>query len=498
MSIRLNFEKLQLVRSKDEKWILQKNISSKELFLSFIKALKNIGNYKLNGSIKINLKRMGLYKGRSKEGSNSTMGVRFSELCFYMFGYKKNNQFIPSATSQLYDKPNVNNALLSLISFFSLQYPSPYSNTSSVFNIYIGRLIVKLLLEERIQKRLYIDEIIWFLPFVRRIDEMSYELLINDIITYRTLSYEEKRIKFIKIKNYEDVFANAIHEINYYFLRIFNEFEVLDLVPDKNHNGSKLFKFKHGNTSTFRSDAIKSGAKYSGYVRLNKMICSGAEILSNKYSAFDIPLNQGDYDCKEDWIRDLYEFQMLKYIDDIINNKDFIKDISSVVQTMVYESRYGTNDGKSFEFSLKPVFELFRENRNVEIISGSGDTDLLCLMLYNNDTSNKYKVNVDAKKTKKRLNIISTTRINHHLEMNKSKYCIVVSPKFSKGAKLDIRNNNIVTIEAETLANYCLKECLASCDGKANYQQINDVIENNLGCDITENINDIIVSNYTI
>ena len=125
---------------------------------------------------------MGLYKGRSTKGSDNTMGVRFSELCFYMFGYKKNNQFIPSATSQLYDKPNIDNAALSLISFFSLQYPSPYSNTPKMFNIYFGRLIVKLLLEVRIQEKLYVDEIIWFLPFLKTIDESSYELLVNDII----------------------------------------------------------------------------------------------------------------------------------------------------------------------------------------------------------------------------------------------------------------------------------------------------------------------------
>ena len=163
---------------------------------------------------------------------------------------------------------------------------------------------------------------------------------------------------------------------------------------------------------------------------------------------------------------------------------------------MVYQSKYGTNDGKSFEKSLQPIFELFRENRDVQIISGAGDTDLLCIM--SNDSNTFYKVNVEAKKTKNRLEGINTSRIMNHINKNGSSYCIIVSPKFSKGAKTDINGFKIVTLEAETLANYCLKECLNSSDGLADYETINQIIMKNQGKDITENINDLIVERYQI
>ena len=52
-------------------------------------------------------------------------------------------------------------------------------------------------------------------------------------------------------------------------------------------------------------------------------------------------------------------------------------------------------DGKEFENSLKPFMELFRETANVEIISGAGNTDLLCAM--EDADENIYKMNVDAK-----------------------------------------------------------------------------------------------------
>ena len=163
---------------------------------------------------------------------------------------------------------------------------------------------------------------------------------------------------------------------------------------------------------------------------------------------------------------------------------------------MVYQSKYGSRDGKSFEASLKPIFELFRENRNVEIISGSGDTDLLCVMEDNSESL--YKINVDAKTSHHQTQAINPIRITNHIKLNNSKYCIIVSPKFSRGVKTDIQGFKIVTVEAETLANYCLKECLNSKDGLADYEELNIYISQNLGTDITSAINFIIDQKYGI
>ena len=94
-----------LNRSKENKWIFQKNISSTELIFLFLNALKKQDNkidYKNNLNI---LKKEKGYKGRSKEGTPNTLGVRMSQMCFYMFGYKsKTKEFIPSISTQLYKK----------------------------------------------------------------------------------------------------------------------------------------------------------------------------------------------------------------------------------------------------------------------------------------------------------------------------------------------------------------------------------------------------------
>ena len=488
---------LGLNRAKDNKWIFQKNISSDALIKAFIEALEKQENKIDSESVKRTLKENESYKGRSEDGSANTMGVRLSQMCFYMIGYKTGDKFLPTPTTQIFRRDkNANLDELFLVNLFSMQYPNPYSNTPENFNIYIGRFLIKLLLDQRIGNKLYIDEFIWFLPFIENIDEEKYELLIQEILKYRNLSYNEKLNLFKSIRNYNDVFANCAHEINYYFIPIFSKFKVFDTIEDIDHNGGKVFKFRHGNGETYRTDSVVSRKEIPGYLKLSDNIIEKAKILNSTYSTFDKPETQATALSKEDWIRDLYEFNMLDYIKDISFDKQYRDNVIQTIKEMVYHSKYGTNDGKSFENSLKPIFELFRENKQSEIISGSGDTDLLCIM---SDKKEKlYKVNVDAKKTKNRLIGVHTSRIEKHIIKNGAKYCIIVSPKFSKGAKSDIKGYNIVTLEAETLANYCLKECLNSEDGLADFSALEEIIINNIGKDITEEVNDLIVSKYHI
>ena len=486
---------MQLNRSKDNKWILQKNISSGELFDAFLSAMQDQQNKIDSTALREKLAEDDFYKGRSTEGSDSTLGVRLSEMCFYMYGYKMDGEFIPSATTQLYLNNNIEKEKLMLINFFSLQFPHPYSNTPNNFHLYIGRLILKLLLDERINNRIYIDEAIWFLPFIEEINETQYEDLVKEIINYRKLSYEDKEIKFEEVANFNDVFSNSLHEISYYFFRIFKNFNVLNLVSDKEHNEGKLFKFLHG-TNSSRNDAFDSHQHNSGYVELNFELQNSAKGLLDKFPYYEKPITQADSLTKADWIRDLYEFNQLEYINEIIKSFSKNEAISTAIKDMVYSSKYGSRDGKEFERNLKPVFELFREVRDVEIISGAGDTDLLCVV--ENEVEDLYKVNVDAKTSKNRTSSINPVRINNHIKKNGSKYCIIVSPKFSKGVNIDISDYNIVTIEAEVLANYCLKDCLSSIDGYCDYNILNTLIQNSIGSDISQYVDNIIKEKYQL
>lgn len=488
---------INLNRTKENKWIIQKNISSSELLEVFVSGLHKQNNIINNDYLVNYLKNTETYHGRSEHGNANTMGVRLSQACFYMFGYKNNHLFFPSPMTDMYINKNAEKEKVSLVNLFSMQFPSPYSKTPSNFNIYIGRFILKLLMEKKIEHKLYIDEFVYFLPFIEKINENIYSELIDSIIEFRNKSYDEKFLLFTEVSDYEELFANCMHEINYYFLRIFAGFGCLEIVSDPFHNDGKLFSFKQGNSDTFRTDAYASRQNISGYVQINPDIIENVKELLDKFSPFDKPITQADCMSKHEWIRDLYEFEPLKYISIVMpNESDNRSYVVDIINNMVRESKYGDRTGKSFENSLKPVFELFRENRNVEIISGSGDTDLLCVMEDTDDTL--YKVNVDAKTSHYITQSIHPVRITNHLRRNGSEYCIIVSPRFSRGVKMDIKDFNIVTIEAETLADYCLKECLNSTDGLADYNMLNVYINENLGTDITQAVNCIIKQKYTL
>ncbi len=489
---------IELERTKDKKWIFQKNISSPNLIESYLNVINSI-NVDDKEVILSEVSKNSGYKGRSSQGSLSTMGVRFSQMCFYMFGYKKNKKFIPSQTTlnilDSHEKMSEN----MLVNLFSIQYPHPYSNTDKSFKIYAGRLITKLLIDERIGCKLYIDEFVYFLPFIKKINSHIYSELIDSIIEFRDLSFEKKETLFKSVRNYDDVFSNCLHEVNYYFSRIFSGFNVFDLIVDKNHNNGKVFSFIHGTGNTLRNDSVVSGKKIPGYLKLKDSLKDIASNMVNKFSPFDLPVSLEDpmIFSVDDWKVELYENDMLKYLQIALPEYSKKSDIIETLTNMTYMSKYSSVDGKDFENSLKPVFELFREVLNVEILSGAGKTDLLCAVedYYNNDFI--YKVNVDAK-SRKSANGLNPARLQRHLDSTKSRYCIVVAPKFSRGTILDIQGYPIVTIDAETLALYCSKECMTSKDEMADFSVINHIIENCKGTDISSNIMDVIIDKYGI
>lgn len=380
----------------------------------------------------------------------------------------------------------------------SMQYPHPFSDTPDDFEIYPGRLMVKLLLDERIECKLYIDEIIWFLPFIEKIDESTYENLVNSIVEYRALNYSQKLSLFNCVKDKDEVFANVTHEFNYYFLRMFRDFGVFKIVGDQGHNDGHVFQFNHGTCGTKRTDAYDSNKKCSGYVQLNEKVLEDAKKLNGKFSTFEKPTtmhSEGIYSV-EDWKNNIYNVEPLQYLSCISKENEREKEIFDTIQAMLYASKYGSHDGKDFENSLKPFMYLFRETCNVDQIGGSGNTDLLCAV---EDKNGKvHKINIDAKTRKVGLEEINARRLDSHLKKHGSEFCIVVAPRFASGVSSDISGHDIVTVKAEDLGSYCYKECTNNPDGYADFNSIMELIKENLGTDITEHVRELTVQRYGI
>ncbi len=513
---------IKLIRSTEHRWTIDKNVNDKKLLADFAALMSRHRGFRLKDLVDDSITQgraydpVVSYGTDVKKGSQITTGVRLLQAKYYMLGYDVNDRetgtkkFMPSPMLINYmessdEKAQANNFLVNL---YSIQYPNPANKTPDCFEIYAGRLFVKLLLDNRIHKKLYIDECIWFLPFIEKLNESVYEELVESIIEFRSLSYESKIELFKEVPDYNYLFANVTHEMNYYFLRLFQSMGVFSIEEDRKHNGGQLLKFLHSVTTdeitgvetlTYRNDAFASRKKYSGYITLSPDVLDSAVKLNSNFSAFDIPTKETDEDIYnlQDWYTILYEVEPLAYLSCINTSVDRKSEVQAIVTEMVRASKYGSHDGTEFENALKPFMKLFKETIDVEIIAGAGNTDLLCT-LEELPSKQLYKMNVDAKTRNSALSELNASRLMRHIKKHGSKFCLVVAPRFASGVRQDIQNSNVVVVKSEVLANYCFCECTQSVHGYADFTSIRNIIDNNLGCDITHHIEQLTISRYAV
>ena len=349
---------------------------------------------------------------------------------------------------------------------------------------------------------LKIDEFIWFLPFLNAINQKRYDDLIKSILTYRGYAYEKKLKLFKSVPDYKQFMATVLHEFKYYFLEIFRKFNVFELVQDKDHNEGKLIGFEHpGKSGSLRYDNIVkkgSGNKCSGYFKLADSIIDDAKKLADAFSAFEIPLmmTSPDIFTKQDFLTALYESEPLRYLSVISSDMNQDKFLSETVNKMVHMSKYGSDDGKDFENSLEPFMNLFRETAEVEVHSGSNDTDLLCVMY--DDKNNNYKFNLEAKKRKNTVSELNGRTLEKHIDKNGSNFCLVVAPRFASGVESLIRGFKVAMIRADVFGSYCYKECKYSDDGMADFESIHKIVKKNIGSDITGEVRKLTEKRYGI
>ena len=495
---------INLERTMEHRWIIDKNVNSPDILSNFATVAQDATSGFRVEDILDSTGSDGFYQSRREGAEIITAGVRLLQVCFYMFGYSFNTDrgvklFMPSPMTQnIRSTDDVQvKARNFLVNLFCLQYPNPFNRTPACFDLYFGRLIVKLLTERRIQCRLYIDECIWFLPFIEKITPEIYDELVDSIVEFRSLSYTQKWELIRAVPDYNYLFANVTHEMNYYFLRFFQNAGVFEILEDVRHNDGNLFSFRHGSGNTYRNDAYQTRRRTSGYVKLAPSVLSAAERLVDRFSIFDEPTKESSPDIlsRRDWLTNLYEIEPLLYLNHVQTNVDNRSRVSAIVNSMIHASKYGSRDGREFESALEPFMQLFRETRNVEIIAGAGNTDLLCAM-EDMETSDIYKMNVEAKTRGGALEEVNPIRITNHIRRHGAKFCVIVAPRFASGVKTDIQNFQIVTVRSEDLGAYCYRECSTSADGHADFTAILDIINHNQGKDITAQIRDLTVARY--
>ncbi|MEE1050114.1 MAG: hypothetical protein U0M60_22145, partial [Clostridia bacterium] len=75
---------IALERNMEHRWIIDKNVNSKQLLSEFARIMKDVNNTSDFDDVKKQISRDGIYQGRSDDGYKITIGVRLLQACYYM------------------------------------------------------------------------------------------------------------------------------------------------------------------------------------------------------------------------------------------------------------------------------------------------------------------------------------------------------------------------------------------------------------------------------
>lgn len=476
-------------RIKQNKWILYRHTSDLNLVLKVAEFLKNklhkdVGKDEKK-KLQNKLAQLGLYNERNVNRPLDAINHKINTLCFFMFGYKEkdtnNEKFIFSPLGNLflkYSNDTQKRRLIFLTMIWAVQFEHPHSGTDTSISLYPFRLIFKLLQDSRLQNKLFAYEISYAVVFSTKMNSVLYEELVKKLLNLRKLSDDEIFELFLEDPH---AYVNSVYEWDYYTSKILQSEGVVSI--DK---GAIIGKIKHGNTNTFRKIS-------KNVFSIPKDLAEYVEVLQSNYS-YDSDVLELNHPNRPrlDVIKEVYSFypkELMKRLG------EYSKQIDQILQLPKLIKEYSRNsDGETaylFEDVLEDGFNQFY-NVSAKKIGGAGNPDLECVFLEMNK-----KFTVDAKSTKNKLSMINAGRLRHHREMIGGKYTIVITPEYVPAVLRDIENTQVVILLASTFSEF-LYNNLVIDNRKIDFRLIDEIIETNLGEDISDEVSNITIGTFGI
>jgi hypothetical protein len=476
-------------RSNKEKWTFMKYIKSFDQIVSYALAIResrsSVSNQSLD-QIQNDFRRDAIYNPRFGESSRVTIQCKIRHIAYFMFGYIRDiNNDLKMVYSPLgnllldryQNKTEVAKIFISML--FAIEFKHPYNKMKDIFEVRPFRIIFKLLLDPRLSGRLYNDEVFYYVVFLKKINPSIYETLVSDILTFRSTSLLEKYELFRKN---EGVIADALHTWNY---------TVGTLA------GAGIIT-KHGSREIIGSLKQGKDTKRSyrnEYITLNSHITDFVTRMIHKYP-FDEPnLLKNTEKFLYENISEMYNFYPPELIEELglLNDAEQEKILSILSLTKrIEETSLNANkdDWNRFEKVLEDAFNCFVDVK-ATVLGGSGRTDLECLYFVKN-----IKFDVEAKSTQFKLSSINSNRLKLHREKVGSKYTIVITPDYVPAVVTDILGESIVILKSRTFSNL-LYQLSVKYGREIRYGFLNDLVQQNMGMDISEHIEEFICSNLS-
>lgn len=493
---------------KKSKWTVMKYVNSFDLIVKYASLIRRL-NAKVDEEsiVEINsiMKNLDVYQPRDGKPSIDTTNFKICQIVYFMFAYrndesaKKEIVFSPLGNLLLnnLEKPDWVAKIFATM-LYGLPFSHPYNKMNPAFDLFPMRLLFRLLTDERLDCKLYEDEVFYHVFWVKSIDCRSYEHLVATLLKYRTLSDKRKLKMCTGRLSEEDALANALHETTYLFGQL-QSAGIVNIEKGPRIGSLRQGGFGRKDVPDFLSQEELAKHKPTGIRKYSrnaiKLTSTVLPLVNNLLSVY--PYMEKPHDLlntlgRQDYVLNLYNFYPLELLTDLGIRKNRMQTMLQISRDIDRFSR-NREDGDCYKFEdvLADAFNEF-DDVSANTIGGAGNTDVECIYLAIDE-----KFAVEAKSTRGKLSGINAGRLQLHRNKIKAKYTIVVAPYYKPSVEADIAGTDNVMITASSLSNFLYQSAAHSPEG-FSYESLYRIVQNYMGTNITSNVNDFVAKTYGI
>lgn len=483
------------IQVEREKWILYKHTNSFEMITAVALDVKNQCGTDISDTERCRMQQrlaaLDLYHTRNpKDKPLDSINHRINTLEFFMFGYESKVQntkrFIFSPLGNLFlnyidDEEKLKKIFATML--FAIQFQHFANGTPSSIQLYPFRLIFTLLMDSRLDNKLYYSEYAYCIADLHSMTHSKYEQLVKNILDFRSKSTDE--IEKL-MKEDEHYYVNCVYEWQYYITSILEQAGILNRVE-----GNEICRLYHPTKP--KSHSKPTGRKLNdGFVSIMPNMEKFISDMLKVYDCYQLPIRFDDTErMTMDIVKELYSFYP-SILTNEIGEEDELQ--MQLLQLPKLIEEYANNeDGETaylFEKVLEEGFNMFYDVK-AHKIGGAGHTDLECFYI-----TKKKTFAVEAKSTKHKLGLINSGRLRQHREDIGAKYTIVITPRYVPAVKKDIKGQDIVILLANTFSEYLYNHIYHDIR-EIMYSDFDDIIVNHLGEDISKFVSDKTIEKFS-
>lgn len=494
---------------KKSKWTVMKYVNDFNLLVQYADLIRDLkARVDDEAIIEVNdiMRSLGVYIPRYGTPSVDTTNFKICQIVYSMFAYRneesQNKEIVYSPLGNLLlDNLGKEDWVAKIYAtmMYGMPFNHPFNRMRPDFNIYPLRLVFKLLSDPRLEYKIYEDEMFYHIFWVKEIDEVKYETLVETLLEYRSLPTSEKYQMCIERLSVQDTLANALHETHYLFgqLKTAGIADIFDgevvgtlrqggfgrqTVPDF-PTPEELANHPPTGIRAYRTEGIK----------LNRTVIPLVNKLLAAYPYFEKPHDLLETLGRQDYILQLYNFYPQELLADLgITSQRRIQTMLQITKDIKKYSR-NQEEGDCYKFE-DILADAFNEFGDVEAhtIGGSGNTDVECLYLTIDE-----KFAIEAKSTQTKLSGINAGRLQLHRDKINAKYTIIVAPYYLPSVETDIRDTVNVLITASSLSNFLYQYTINNPDS-ISYKPLYGIVQDSLGTNISSKVNEYVAKNFGI